>query len=513
MVMRLYSRLLLTVFVLAYVAGVGYGQLSVAAVFGDSMVLQRQQPINIWGMARSGNEVKIEFASNEVYTTADKYGKWQLTLPGIDSPHRLKMVIESGNEKLTFRDVLMGEVWVCSGQSNMRWFLKNSMNGEKALSNHRESRLRLFNMYSDIHPASGAFDQSKLERLKNKDYYEVSGWHTSHKQMASEFSAVAYYFGKHLMDSLQVPIGLVHNAVGGSTTESWIDRQELESDPELKVLVDGKQPWPDIEGVNDWVKSRSRDNMSLWEDRGSGVLTSHPFAPGYLYATGIAPLIPLAIKGVIWYQGESNATYPEFHDQLFPLLIDSWRKSWGQGDFHFLFVQLPNIGSRNRWPEFRESQQKALKLPNTGMAVTIDVGDPDDVHPRNKLVVGQRLAMIALEDAYSFDLESSGPIFSSYSLKENLLTVAFTHAKGMHTKDGQSLMGFVVQGYDNDGRNELLIPVEKVKIEGNSVLLEIPKSISPTKIKYAWSPNPVVNLYNEAGLPMVPFKLELPGNN
>lgn len=513
MVIRKLLRLLLTTLVWSGTVAVGYSQLSLPAIFGDSMVLQRNEPINIWGIARSSAPVNVNFAGYKAETKANEAGKWKLTLPAFDSMLPLQLVVESGNEKLTFHDILMGEVWICSGQSNMRWFLKHSVNGEKELSKPRDSRLRLFNMSSDIHPGPGAFDQAKLERLKNKEYYEMSGWHTDHRQMAAGFSAVAYYFGKHLMDSLQVPIGLIHNAVGGSTTESWIGREELKADANLKVLVDDKHPWPDVQGVNEWVKQRSRENMSLSTEQGSSVLTSHPFAPGYLYSAGIAPLVPLSVKGVIWYQGESNATFPHLHDQLLPLLISSWRKAWGQGDFPFLFVQLPNISNRNRWPEFRESQQRALNIPNTGMAVTIDSGDPGDVHPRNKLVVGNRLALVALQDVYSFNLESKGPTVSSYSLEENLLTVAFAHAKGMHTKDGQSPKGFVVQGYDTEGRKELLIRVEKVKIQGNSVLLEIPKSISPTKIKYAWSPNPAVNLYNNAGLPMVPFKLELPGNN
>lgn len=499
------------VFALLVVAFSCYAQLSLPPVFSNNMVLQRGVPINVWGKTSPGKSVKIDLAKTKFKTVADGNGDWRAQLPPMKVGKPIQLIIESGEDKLKFENILIGEVWICSGQSNMRWYLKDSMEGGQAMANADLPNLRLMNMWSDIHPGAGAFSKDKLERLKNKDYYQTEGWKVSSSESAEKFSAVAYYFGKNLLDSLNVPIGLIHNAIGGSTTDSWIDETILKKEPDLKFLVDGS--WPDVEGINPWVSSRSKENLALWEGKEFELLKNHPFAPGYLYGTGIKPLLSFSIKGVIWYQGESNATNPELHDKLFPTLIENWQKAWKQGGFPFLYVQLPNIANRSRWPEFRDGQQKMNAIPNTGMAVIIDSGTPEDVHPKNKTTVGHRLALLALDKAYGYNLVSEGPTYSGYSLEKNYLTIQFTNSDGLRTNDGKSPEAFVIQGYDMNGQNEIVVPANTVNINGNSIIIEMPETISPTKIKYAWAPNPSVNLYNGAGLPMVPFKIELPGNN
>lgn len=506
-----YSFKLLIAVLLVLVNNLVEAQLSMPPIFSDNMVLQREVPINIWGKAKAGEVVKITLFRTKSETIADGNGNWKAELPPMKVGEPMKLQVQSGSDRLQFENILIGEVWVCSGQSNMRWFLRDSEQGKEAMANADLPELRLFNMSSDIHPGSGAFSQVQLDRLKNKDYYQTGGWKVSSAESAELFSAVAYYFGKNLLDSMKVPIGLIHNAIGGSTTESWIDETRLKKDPDLEFLVSGS--WPDVEGINPWVKSRSLDNLSSWVDQNTELLRNHPFAPGYLYETGIKPLIPFAMRGVVWYQGESNATHPELHNKLFPLMIKNWREAWGQGDFPFLFVQLPNIASRNRWPEFREGQQKMTAISNTSMAVIIDSGTPGNVHPPNKTVVGHRLAFLALDDVYGHQLESRGPSYTDYEIEDDLLTIRFSNAVGLKTNNGQSPLGFVIQGYDKIGQKELIIKVEKIRIVENAILIELPDSISITKIKYAWAPNPTVNLYNEADLPMAPFKIELLGNN
>ena len=486
-------------------------QLSMPPLFSDNMVLQREVPINIWGKAKPGQKVSVKLATAEAESIAAMDGTWKVTMPPQKVGKPLDLVVASGKNKLEFSNILIGEVWVCSGQSNMRWYLQQSTKGKEAIANADLPELRLFNMNSDIHPGSGAFNQDQLDRLKNKEYYQTEGWKVSSAESAENFSAVAYYFGKKLLDSLKVPIGLIHNAIGGSTTDSWIDETILKKEADLRFLVDGS--WPDVKGINPWVRSRSKENLLSWVAEHPELLKNHPFAPGYLFQTGIKPLLSFSMRGVIWYQGESNATHPELHNKLFPLMIKNWRNAWKQGDFPFLFVQLPNIANRNRWPEFRDGQQKMTTIPNTGMAVIIDSGTPENVHPTNKTVVGNRLALLALDDVYGFDLESRGPSYTDHEIEGDLLTIHFSNALGLKTNNGQPPMGFVIQGYDANGQNEAIIKAELVKIVENAIHVVLPDSISPTKIKYAWAPNPEVNLYNEAGLPMVPFKIELPGNN
>ena len=488
-------------------------QLSMPPVFSNNMVLQRGVPIKVWGKAKPGESVKIRLAKTKSETIADGNGDWRTELPLMKVGEPIQLVIQSDSDKLKFENILIGEVWVCSGQSNMSSYLKHSIKGEEAMADADLPNLRLMNMWSDIHPGGGAFSQDKLERLINKDYYQTDGWKVSTAESAETFSAVAYYFGKNLLDSLKVPIGLIHNAIGGSTTDSWIDESWLKRDAVLEFLVDEQNPWPDIKGINPWVRSRSKENLALWEGKGIELLKNHPFAPGYLYETGIKPLLSFSMKGVIWYQGESNATHPELHNRLFPLLIENWRESWGQGIFPFLYVQLPNISSRNRWPEFRDGQQRMTSILNTGMAVIVDSGTPGNVHPKNKSVVGHRLALLALDDVYDYDLVSEGPTYSGYSINENSLTIQFRNADGLKTNDDKNPEGFVIQGYDMNGQNEVIVSAKKVNIIGSSIVIELPETISPTKVKYAWAPNPTINLYNEVGLPMVPFKIELPGNN
>lgn len=274
-------------------------QLSMPPIFSDNMVLQRDVPINIWGKAKPGQKVHVKLATAEAESITAKDGTWKVTMPPHKVGKTLDLVVASGKNKLEFSNIMMGKIWVCSGQSNMRRYLQHSTKGKEALANAHLPELRLFNMSSGIHPGSGAFSQDQLDRLKNKDYYQTDGWKVSSAESAETFSAVAYYFGKKLLDSLKVPIGLIHNGIGGSTTDSWIDETILKKESDLKFLVDSS--WPDLKGINPWVKSRSKENLSLWVDENPELLKNHPFAPGYLYETGIKPILPFSMRGVIWY--------------------------------------------------------------------------------------------------------------------------------------------------------------------------------------------------------------------
>ncbi len=481
-------------------------------VFGDGMVLQRDRPVKVWGKAAPGDRIEVLLNSHKAVVRANEDGDWETVLPPSSADFEASFQVVSSTQTLRFDNVAIGEVWLCSGQSNMRWELSKSTSGKHTIANANYPNLRLFNRKPRFYPSAGAFTESQLEQLKRRDYFAATQWEIASPATAADFSAVAYHFGLHLMDSLQVPVGLVLNAVGGSTTESWISRQAIGGAPELAAFDQQLVNWPTMEGIHPWVKERSTDNMQLWSSRGSEAMLLHPFAPSFLYDAGVRSLVPFAFRGVIWYQGESNATHPELHERLFATLVESWRKVWSAENLPFLYVQLPNMKGRNRWPEFRAGQDRLQSIPHTAMAVIIDSGDPDDIHPRNKRVVGHRLALLALSDVYKTGVPSRGPYYRSYRLEDSSLTLSFDHAEGLLLRGNNPKQQFTIQGYDTSTWLECIVLPEKIEIDGEQLIIQLPGNISPTVVKYAWSPNPEAVVFNAYGLPLAPFKVELPGN-
>lgn len=502
----------------ALVSFTAFAQLKMPEIFSDHMVLQRAEAVAVWGTgAGAGKMVTVELGKKMGRTIADSTGAWKAELPAMLAGGPYELWVRSGADTVTFTDVLIGEVWVASGQSNMAWPLQSSAGYKDEQADLSHPQIRLFRMEPGVHLRPEPYTSEEVAKITSGHFYKSASWQLCDAQTAPPFSAVAYYLGAMLRDSLNVPVGLIQNAVGGSPTQAWISRQALQARPDLKKYVPDseKSDWFSVKELHPFISERVKQNLGSALDDGVASAWQHPFSPAYLYDHGLAPLIPFGIRGVIWYQGESNANYPREHQRLFETLIQSWRKDWGQGNFPFLYVQLPAIGDRNRWPEFREGQKETLDLPNTGMAVTIDLGDkenPDNVHPPVKSPVGERLGRIALAKVYDFNLEYSGPVVSDYQFKDQNLSITFSHAGKLTTSDGENLKGLVLQGYGKHGTEEEIVDANDVEMNGNRLIISVPKGFSVTKAKYAWAPFPECNLVNEERLPASPFRIELPGN-
>ncbi|MDE5416720.1 GDSL-type esterase/lipase family protein [Labilibaculum sp. DW002] len=470
-----------------------YGGLSLPVVFGDHMVLQRQVSIPVYGMANAGDKVSVFLNDLMAVSQANVHGKWKVELPAMKAGGPYELRIESKNKTIVFQDVLIGEVWLCSGQSNMAFTLKESSTGKEDITKANRSNIRLYNMKAQALPNDQKWGREVLKKVNQLDYFN-SEWKACDSCTASEFSAIAYHFASGLQDSLNVPIGVILNAVGGSTTEAWIDRKSLEHHP---VLVNVLDDWLNNDFVHSWCRKRARQNL----DNQDGSFQRHPFQAAYLFETGIAPLLGFAIKGAIWYQGESNAHNVEFHEVLFPELVKSWRKSWGY-DFPFYYVQLSAI-NRPSWGYFRDSQRRMNKLiPNSGMVVSSDKGHPNDVHPKNKKPIGERLARLSLSETYNFDLEYSGPVPVKMVFEKECAIVYFDHCSGMRAKNGDVIKGFEIAGSD-----DLFVPAE-VSVNENTLILRNKLVKKITNVRYGWQAFNEANLVNDQGLPASTFSTE-----
>jgi sialate O-acetylesterase len=497
-------------------------RLKLALPFGDHMVLQRDLPLPIWGEAATGENVTVHFAGQELSTIANMEGNWQVKLAPLTvslEPRELKVATLS--ESLVCRHVLVGDVWLCAGQSNMEWPLEKETHAIEALREVKHNSLRLLNLnYAGQNFSAKPFGKAELARQTAQNFYRGE-WQCALPETVQSFSAVGYYFGKKLQSHIQnIPIGLIHMAVGGSPTEAWISRETLAANAQLKAIVHAN--WMENVELEPWCRQRGYDNLKSALQQKLLLPTNemgpcHAFQPGFLWEAGIARVMTFGIRGVIWYQGESNSLSlrrVQQHEQLFPLLVYDWRTQWQQGAFPFLYCQLSSIGTTGGyqshfWPEFRDSQRRMLEIiPNTGMAVTSDIGHTTDVHPRNKRDVGERLALWALAKSYSQSLPYSGPLAESIKQNGKTLHVKFEHVfAGLSTSNGKPVSGFEIAGENNE------FQPATATIEADSVLLESHKIAQPKSVRYGWQPFSQGNLINSAKLPASTFRLSLPPNN
>ena len=489
------------------------GILKLPDAFSDHMVLQADAELPVWGRAAPGKKVTVAFGDEVRTVTADEQGEWIVRLsPRQPSATPSQLSVESAGERITLNDVLIGEVWVCAGQSNMEWPLSQCANGKQELAAADDSDLRLLHLEGGARGSSGSYSTQHLSRLTPEEFSKGE-WSVASAGSTREFSAVAWHFGRRLREALDLPIGLICPAVGGTPTEAWIPREALQADPELKGLVAGN--WLDNDRLGEFCRTRGEQNLLRAIQAGEMIPDDdlgphHSFKPGFMWSAGIEPLVPYAIRGAIWYQGESNAETPEQvreHARLFPLLVDQWRKRWGQGDFPFLFVQLPAL-DRPQWPWFRDGQRRALdRLENVGMAVTIDVGHPTNVHPTDKRPVGRRLANWALGTTYGLkDGPHSGPLLDAADRGSDSVIVSFQHTgDGLVSTDGKPLRHFEVR--DETGP---FYPAVADIAGADTVLVSSPQVERPAHVRYGWRPypDPPVNLVNSAGLPASPFSTE-----
>lgn len=475
--------------------------LSLGLPFSDHMVLQRDRPIGIWGKMTQNVEVTVKFG-NQMGTDKHQYGSaWCIQLepqPASATPRDL--TVTAGNEKIVIRDVLVGDVWVAAGQSNMEWPLANDQNAAVVLPSAGHPKLRLLNFsYAGQGFGAKPFSKEELDRLTPERFF-TGRWTDSTPETTGKFSAIGYYFGRRLVDELDVPVGMIQMAVGGSPIEAWIKNYPSidQYNPSREIF------WLDSPFIADWCKTRARQNLGSLAP-----VTNHAFKPGFLWAAGVERLLSLKVRGVLWYQGESNAESPVtglFYKQLFHMFIDDWWRSavWQPDPTPFFFVQLPGL-NRPYWPEFRETQRQCLgKLPNVFMAVTLDLGHPTNVHPTNKRPVADRLVRLALAKEYGRPIAASGPIFDWAAVKENSIAVHFTESAGLKTTDGKPPLGFEIAGAD--GR---YVPAN-AQIANSTVVVSHPSVPKPRYVRYGWQPfpDPMPTLTNASGLPAAPFGSE-----
>ena len=470
-----------------------YGGLSMSSLYADYMVLQRDVPLDIHGTANTGEKITVEIDGQKASTTADNQGKWSVVLSPMQAAEDLTLTITAGKQRKVFSHVAVGEVWLCSGQSNMAFMLCQAESGKEDIAAADDPQLRLFDMKGRWETYDVAWPASCLDSLNHLQYFHETTWQPSTPASASRFSAVGYYYGRMLRQKLGVPVGLICNAVGGAPTEAWVDRNSLETSfPNIL------RSWLQNDFIQDWVRGRAAKNLTNDQTK----LDRHPYEPCYLYESGILPLQQYPIKGVIWYQGESNAHNKDAHAKLFSLLVDGWRQNWNNPDMPFYFVQLSSL-NRPSWPWFRDSQLRLMKeISNTGMAVSSDCGDSLDVHPRHKQPVGERLARWALAKTYGQDITPSGPVFSSVTRQADALIVSFLYADGLQTSDGKAPSCFEIA--EEDG----LFQPATATIEGNTVRLTSPTIKHPRYVRYAWQPFTRANLVNADHLPASTFRGE-----
>jgi sialate O-acetylesterase len=454
-------------------------------LFSNDMVLQREVPDPVWGWADPGAQVTVSMNGKSDTATAGADGKWMAKIGPFEAGGPFDLTVSAGskNEKLT--NVLVGDVWVCSGQSNMEFGIGRAINAEKEIAAADHPQMRLFMVPKQVATEpQDLFKGSPSWLVCSPENVAKGGW--------NGFSAVGYFFGRDLQKELNIPIGLIGTYWGGTICEAWTSREALQQNmPDLRASLTKV-----IEPAPTGKDKKLRDN---------------PNEVTVLFNGMVNPLVPFAIKGAIWYQGESNAGRPMQYRRLLPTMIGDWRSRFGVGDFPFFIVELANFRSdppqpaESLWAELREAQiLTASSVGHSAIASAIDIGDAKDIHPKNKQEVGRRLALDALALVYDQSAEYSGPTFQSMEKKDNALSLHFTHAQGLQAKGGEPLKGFAVAGPDKH------FVWADAKIDNDMVIVSAKDVTDPQAVRYDWGNNPDGNLYNQAGLPATPFRTDSP---
>ena len=511
--MKMLLRILKSMALLAIASPYCHADVSVPSLFSDHMVLQRDKPVRIWGWADPGETVNVKLDGMTAEIIADDSGEWKLSLPSMPAggPHAMHI---SGNNDIRIEDVLIGEVWVASGQSNMEWPVGKSTNADLVtLAARRAPGIR----YVQVRNRGSQSPQRETDR----------NWQVISPATVGDLSGVAYAFAEVLNDVLGVPVGIIENSWGASAAESWVDRDVIVNDPQLRNI---HEEWLQIEAAYDPAAEEAAyaERLAEWEAKAAEFRVrglkpprkpgSPPDKmtgqkrPGNLWNARVLPIAPYTMRGVIWYQGEANSHPSERAAQyhhLFSTLIREWRKLWGE-EFPFYWVQLADFREESEfeeehgWAFLREAQTRTMNtVPNTGQAVTIDLGEGKDIHPREKEEVGRRLARWALNRDYGFtDLPARSPEFESWTQEDSRVIVDFKYTgSGLKTFDTEAAKGFVVRR--SDGHWQV---VEGKVYRDHSILIELAPGIEITAVRYAWANNPIRNLYSQDGLPVTPFR-------
>lgn len=437
-------------------------KISLPEIFANNMVLQQNSEVKFWGWAKSNEPVSIKasWLDDEVKVNATNQGTWEIKLktPVAGGPYQ---IIISGYNEIVLSDVLIGEVWLCSGQSNMEWSANSGIvDGDEEIAKADFPQIRFFTVYN----SSAHSPQNHL----------TGEWKSCTPQTMREFSAVAYFFGKKLHEIQGVPIGLINSSWGGTPAETWMPGEVIQEDEFLRKAAALQKPVP-------------------WG----------PVEPARLYNSMIAPLIPFKIAGALWYQGEANTINYYAYEKMLSALITGWRNKW-DNEFPFYYAQIApyKYGKTFEGVEIREAQRKVLEVANTGMVVLSDIGDTTDIHPKNKKDVGLRFANLALNRHYkTIQIEDSGPLFKSMKIDKNKAIISFDHAEGLHAK-GDKINSFEIAGEDD------IFYTAEAKINGEQVIVQSKNVKEPIKVRFAWRNTATPNLFNSANLPTSCFKAE-----
>jgi len=505
---RVFGAVLVVFFLVAAAAA----DVKLPGVFGDHVVLQREMPVPVWGWADPAEQVTVTLGDQSKTATADSAGKWSVKLDALKAGGPFELKVQGKGNAVQLSDVLVGEVWLCSGQSNMEMTVGGVMNKDAEIASADYPKIRMLTVAK----------KTAMEPQENSS----GQWRMCSPRTVAGFSAAGYFFGRELHKQLDVPVGLINSSWGGTPIETWTSAAAHEAVPELRSRIDDlKRRAASYDAEK--AKSRYEKQLAAWEEavaqaKAEGKKSTarrpqppqdprqSPGSPTTLYNGMIAPLAPYAIRGAIWYQGESNAGQAALYGLQLKVMIRDWRKLWYEGDFFFLFVQLPNFMAPQKepvenggWPTVREQMLQTLAVPNTGMAVTIDVGQANDIHPKNKQDVGKRLAQWALAKTYGKDVVACGPLYKSMRKEGDKIVLQFAYVDGgLAVRDGEKLKGFAIASEDKK------FVWAEARIEGGTVIVSSPQVGSPVAVRYAWANNPECNLVNKAGLAASPFRTD-----
>lgn len=476
-----------------------------APLFQDHAVLQRGKPIPVWGTSAPGENISVEYNGQTAATTADADGKWQVILPALEASPEGKKLIVRGTNRIVLDDVVVGDVWLCSGQSNMEWTVENSTNAEQEISGARNDLIREFKIIRSV-------SEKPLSDGKGE-------WRPSSRRTVRKFTAVGYFFAKEIYNEIKVPIGLINSTWGGTRVEFWMNEDVLKT---AKAYPGIRNRWETRLREYPEKEKTWRVQMGRWEQdrrlaaerrqeytRRAPTAPEGPgsrYMPSGLYNGMINPLVPYGLKGILWWQGEHSTDRADWYRELFPMMIKQWRESFGQKDLPFYYVQLAayEAGSdktRQQWAFLREAQTVGRKLPATGMVLALDIGKERDIHPPDKQVVGRRLAWLALAKTYGKDFPCEGPQMERIGRNPKGLRIIFKNGEGLAC-DHDPVPGFEIAGADH-----VFVPVP-ARIDGDSVLIELPQGTAVESIRYCWWNYPPKPMRNAAGLPAEPFRTD-----
>ena len=486
-------------------------EIKLPAIFADNMVLQQGISVPVWGKADPGEKVTVSVAGQQVSATADAKGKWVVRLQPLRAGGNPIAMTVSGNNTIALKNVLVGEVWLGSGQSNMQMSVMNVANAQAEMAAANYPQIRTFAVKRRGWP-------QPLDDLEGV-------WLICSPETINRFSAVLYFFGRDLQLQIKQPIGLINSSYGGTVIQSWTRRDVLLSDPETKNQAETRlkelddPAWVEKKFAEDTAKytaaaqKAKAENKPLQMAKPERIGPEEKSRPAGLYNGMIHPLLGYGIRGMLWYQGEYNAGQAEQYARIFPKMIADWRQQWGLGELPFFFVQLPPISkpqdapmlppSQTTWADLREAQAKTLSVPNTAMAVTLDTAPDGDLHPKDKQPVGNRLARLAAHKVYGIQTSCFSPMYKSHSREGAVFRLSFAHAGGgLVTKDGGAVRGFAIAGADRK------FVWAEAKIEGEQVIVSSPEVAEPVAVRYGWANHPVISLFNNEGLPLAPFRTD-----